>query len=153
MLAIKCTLHIFFISAYVSPPSFQQDIWYVKVGVLKNWRQLFSSISYSIFIGAGYAIYLFLFLTYIFTRYSRNIPLRKYFDPRNTHVKTFWTQKIPTRKNFEPTMYPQERFFDPRGTAKQWHKTYEAHDGTWPTEFSTLSFVYFLFLVTDCFNL
>ena len=61
MLAIQCTPNIFLISAYVS---LQQDIWYVKVGVLKNWIQLFLSVTYSVFIGAGVR-YLFIFIPHL----------------------------------------------------------------------------------------
>ena len=50
MLAIKYTPSIFLISVYIS--LLQQDIWYVKVGVFKNWKQ-FLSVTYSVFIGAG----------------------------------------------------------------------------------------------------
>ena len=54
---------------------------------------------------------------------------RKIMDPRNTyekkfqtHEKKFGTHEIPTRKNYGPTK-------------ARWH------DGTRPTEFSTLIFV------------
>ena len=117
MLAIKCTPNIFLLVPTSLPPPFN------KIFDTLKWV-CWKIISYSVFIGAGYGIYLFLFLTYIFTRYSRNIhekkfgpakiPLRKYFDPRNTQAKTFWTHEIHSRKNFEPTMYLRERFFDPR---------------------------------------
>ena len=62
----------------------------------------------------------------------------------------FWNHEIPTRKNFRPTKYPREKILDPRntheknfrtheGTMARWHETHETHDGTRPTEFSTLN--------------
>ena len=60
-----------------------------------------------------------------------------------------WTHEIPTKKCFRPTKYPREKTLDTRntqekklrtheGTVAQWYEAREAHDGTRPTEFSTL---------------
>ena len=136
MLAIKCTPNIFLISVYVC---LKQDIWYVKVGVLKNWKQFFWSVTYSVFTGTGVR-YLFIFIPHLYnhivpTKHAREknfgltkIPTRKKLDPRNTHRKKFWTHEIPTRKNLDPqnthekklgpTKYPREKILS------SW-KTYE----------------------------
>ena len=158
MLAIKCTSNIFLISVYVS---LQQDIWYVKMGVLKNWKQLFLSVTYSVFIGAGVR-YLFIFIPHL---YNHEVPMQhareKNLYPRNYPQEKYWTYEIPTRKNFGPTKYPREKIFEPtkyprekisdsrntheknfwthEGTVVRWHKTHETHHSTRPTEFSTLN--------------
>ena len=49
--------------------------------------------------------------------WTHEVLMRKYFGPRNTHGKNF--------RNHE-------------GTLAQWNETYETHDDTRPTEFSTL---------------
>ena len=52
-------------------------------------------------------------------------------------------------KNFRPTKYIQEKIWGPgsthekifwahESTMTRWHETHEIHDGTRPTEFSTL---------------
>ena len=127
MLAMKCTPNIFLISVYVC---LEQDIWYVKVGVLKNRKQFFLSVTYSVFIGAGVR-YLFIFISHLVNhkvpmKHAREknfgltkIPTRKKLDPRNTH-------EIPTRKNLDsqnthkkksgPTKYPREKILSPRKT-------------------------------------
>ena len=163
MLAMRCTPNIFLISVYVC---LEQDIWYVKVGVLKNRKQFFLSVTYSVFIGAGVR-YLFIFISHLVNhkvpmKHAREknfgltkIPTRKKLDPRNTH-------EIPTRKNLDsqnthkkksgPTKYPREKISDSRnshvknfrtheGTMARWHETHESHDGTRPTGFSTLIFL------------
>ena len=84
-------------------------------------------------LGQEYGIYLFLFVTYIFTRDLRNIrkgifwtheiSTRKRLDPQNTPEKKFWTHKTPTRKTFRPTKYPREKNLDPQrhsGTMTQY---------------------------------
>ena len=81
MLAIKHTPNILLISVYVSS-LLQQDICYVKVCVLKNWKQLFLGKLIPYLLGQEYGIYLLLFLTYIFTRYLRNIHKKKTLNPR-----------------------------------------------------------------------
>ena len=96
-------------------------IYYVKEGVQRNWRQLFLSVTCSVFTEGECGIYLFLFLTYMFTS-----------NPQNVHVKKLWTHKIPIKKNFgptkparkifEPTKYTREKILDPR-----------RYDGTRPT--------------------
>ena len=64
-------------------------------------------------------------------------------DPQNTLGKKFGTHEIPTRKYLEPAKYPREKIFNPRntheGTMARWHQTHETHDGTRPTNFSTLT--------------
>ena len=97
MLAIKCTTNIFVISVYVSP--LQQDICYVRVGVLKNCKEFLLSVTYSVFIGAGVrGLFIIvphlLYINEVPTKHSRE----KNLDPRNTHRKKFWTHKTPTRK-------------------------------------------------------
>ena len=87
-------------------------------------------------LGQEYGIY-FSFLTYIFSRYLWNIyekkfgptkyPPKKVSDPRNTHEKKFGSTK-----------YPRKKLRTHEGTVAQWYETHEAHDGTRPTEFSTL---------------
>ena len=89
----------------------------------------------------------------------------KISDPRNTRQKEFWTHKIATRKNFEPRKYRHD-ILDPQNTnekkfgileiptrkkfrtreipaKKNFGPTKaqlrETHDGTRPTEFSTLN--------------
>ena len=79
MLAIKYTLSIFLISVYIS--LLQQDIWYVKVGVFKNWKQ-FLSVTYSVFIGAGVQD-----LRILFPDLPTKHPREKISDPQNTHEK------------------------------------------------------------------
>ena len=73
------------------PPPFFRKICYVKVCVLKNWKQLFLSKLILYLLGQEYEIY-FSFLTHIFTRYLQNF-----------HEKKFWTHETPTRKNYGPT--------------------------------------------------
>ena len=130
MLAIQCTPNIFLISAYVS---LQQDIWYVKLGLLKNWKQLFLSVTYSVFIAAGVR-YLFIFIPHL---HNHEVPTKhareKCLDPRKYLQEKFWTHEIPTRKNFGLTKYTREKFLDPRrhgGTMARdpgdprWHRTH-----------------------------
>ena len=129
MLAIKYTPNILLIGVCVSS-FFQQDICYVKMCVLKNWKQLFLSKLILYLLGQEHGLYSFLFLTYIFTRYLRNIHKKKCLnpqgneptkytrekisEPRNTHETKCGTHEIPTRKNYGLTK-------------AQWH------DGTRPT--------------------
>ena len=137
MLAIKYTPNILLISVCVSSLH-QQDICYVKVCILKNWKQLFLSKLILNLFGQEHGIYLFLFLTYTLTRYLRNIykkkifeptkiPTRKSLDPRNTHEKKFQTHQISMRKNVGPTKYPWEKIFDPQNTHE---KKLRTHEGT-----------------------
>ena len=68
------------------------------------------------------------------------------------HEKNVWTHENTYKKNFGPTKYPREKILDSRntheknfwtheGTVARWHETQETHDGTGPTEFSTLRFI------------
>ena len=77
--------------------------------VLKNWKQLFLGKLIPYLLGQEYGIYLFLFLTYIFTRYLRNMHKKKPLNPRKHPRGKVWTHKIPTRKNFAPTKYSREK--------------------------------------------
>ena len=136
MLAIKCTSNIFLISVDVS---LQQDIWYVKMVVLKNWKQLFLSVTYSVFIGAGVR-YLFIFIPHL---YNHEVPMQhareKILYPRNYPQEKYWTYEIPTRKNFGPTKYPRENIWthktttrknmDPRNTYEKKFWTHEIPTG------------------------
>ena len=87
-------------SAY--PPLLQQDICYVEVGVLKNWKQLFLSVTYSLFIVAGVR-HLFILILHL---YNHEVPAK---HPRDK----VWTHEIPTRKNFRLTKYPRQKILDP----------------------------------------
>ena len=84
MLAIKYTPSIFLISVYIS--LLQQDIWYVKVGVFKNWKQ-FLSVTYSVFIGAGVQDLRILFPDLYIQEVPTKHPREKISDPQNTHEK------------------------------------------------------------------
>ena len=53
-------------------------------------------------------------------------------DAWNTQEKKLWTHKIPTRKTFV-------NFCNQKGTMTRWHETHKIHNGTEPTEFSTLT--------------
>ena len=99
-----------------SPPSFSK-ICYVKVCVLKNWKQLFLSKLILYLLGQEYGIY-FSFLTYIFSRYLQNIHERKIGPTKYLQKKNF----RPTRKNLGPTKYLRQKITDPR-----------RHGGTRPT--------------------
>ena len=91
-----------------------KDISYKKVS-LYSW-----SVTYSKLI----AIYLFIFLTCLFTSYARTIHEKKIW----TLEKKNMTHKMPTRKKFEaskyspkkkkigPTKYPREKISDRRNT-------------------------------------
>ena len=84
--------------------------------------------------GQKYGIY-FSFLTYIFSRYLRNIHEKKILDPRKYPREKTWTHEIPTKKSFKPTKYPREKTLDPRNTHEKYYETTKArwHDGTKPT--------------------
>ena len=76
----------------------------------------------------------------------------KILDPRSTHEKIIRIHNVPNRKTFGPIKYPREKISDLQNTHKKniipiwthngkmarWHGTHESHDGTIPTEFSTL---------------
>ena len=124
MLAIKYTPNILLISVCVSSLH-QQDICYVKVCILKNWKQLFLSKLILNLFGQEHGIYLFLFLTYTLTRYLRNIYKKKFLNPRRYPREKVWTHEIPTRKNFRPTKYPWEKMWDPRNTHEKKFSTHK----------------------------
>ena len=70
-------------------------------------------------------IYLFLFLTYIFTVYLRNIHEKKFVPTKHPREK-FRAHDIPTRrnlgpkkcpqKNLGPTIYPRQEILEARNT-------------------------------------
>ena len=64
------------------------------------------------------------------TKYQRD----EISDPQNTHEKTFWTYEIPPTTKFWTREIPTKKNFGP--TKAQLHDT---HNGTRPTEFSTLN--------------
>ena len=113
MLAIKYTPNILLIGVCVSS-FFQQDICYVKVCVLKNWKGLFLSKLILYLLGQEHGLYSFLFLTYIFTRYVRNIHKKKILNP----------QGYP-REKFGPTKYTREKISEPRNTHEKKCGTHE----------------------------
>ena len=127
MLAIKCTPNIFLISVYVSR---QQDIWYVKVSVLKNWKQLPLSVTYSVVIGAGVR-YLFIFIPYL---HNHEVPTKhareKLLDPQNTHEKKSGPTKYPREKNSDSRNTREKNFWTHEGTMARyprdprWHETH-----------------------------
>ena len=79
MLAIKYTPSIFLISVYIS--LLQQDIWYVTVGLFKNWKQ-FLSVTYSVFIGAGVRHLRILILDLYIQEVPTKHPREKNLKPR-----------------------------------------------------------------------
>ena len=127
MLAVKYTRNIFLISVYISD-ILQQDICYVKVCLLKNWKQLFLSKLIPYLLVQEYGIYLFLFFTNIFTRYLQNIHEKKILYPLKYPAEKIWNLRNTHQKNSRPH----------EGTVAQLHKVHETHNGTRPTEFSTL---------------
>ena len=84
--------------------------------------------------GQKYGIY-FSFLTYIFSRYLRNIHEKKFWTHENTHKKKLGPTKYPQKKSFRPTKYPWEKPLDPRNTHEKNYGPTKArwHDGTKPT--------------------
>ena len=89
----------------------------------------------------------------------------KKLNPQNSHEKKFWTIEIPTKKKFGSTKNPREKILDQlnthekisrtndkptrrsfsttkhpnfKNTIVRWQETQKAHDGSRPTEFSTL---------------
>ena len=121
MLSVKYTRNISLISVYISY-ILQQDICYVKVCLLKNWKQLFLSTLIPYLLGQEYGIYLFLFLSYIFTRYLQIIHEKKILYPL----------KYPPEKIWNPrNTYPQEKFMVPRrhsGTIAQGPRDPQRHE-------------------------
>ena len=78
--------------------------------------------------------------------YTHEYPQEKMLDPRKTHEKKFWTHEIPTEKILGPQNTHEEKFrihktFMKKNigpTMTQWYETQETHNGTRPTELSTL---------------
>ena len=117
-----------------SPPSFSK-ICYFKVCVCwKIGKKIFLSKLILYLLRQEYSIY-FSFLTYIFTRYLRNIheknfgstqiTSKKSFRPTNYPQEKIGTHEIPTKRYFGPTKYPREKNYGP--TKARWH------NGTRPT--------------------
>ena len=119
----------------VSSPHIQQNVCYVKVGVYRNWKQLFLSVTYSVFIGAGMRHKFILFFTYIFASYQRNILEKKFWTHEILTKKHFgltkclrqkiWTHQIPTRTGFGPKKYPREKISNPRNSHEKTFGTLE----------------------------
>ena len=65
--------------------------------------------------------------------YLRNIHEKKIFGPKKYPREKSLTHEIPTKKFFGPT-----KFWTHKGTVARWHETHETHNGTRPTEFTTL---------------
>ena len=98
MLVIKIASNILLTCVYVShslaPLFLQQDIWYVKMSVERNWRQLFLSITYSVFIAGG-MWHLFLLISYLpIHELPTKYPREKLLDPRNIHEKKFRAHEV-----------------------------------------------------------
>ena len=113
MLLIKCTPNIFLISVYVF---LQQDIWYVKVGVLKNWKQLSLSVTYSVFCiyWCRSSFFICFYSSLIWSRCTDKTCTIKNFVLKKILTRKNWTHKIPTRKNFGPTKHSREKYLNPR---------------------------------------
>ena len=81
-------------------------------------------------------------------------------DPRKTHEKKFWTHEIPTEKFLGPQNTHEEKFrihktFMKKNigpTMTQWYETHETHNGTRPTELSTLLLFTNHLLANGCVN-
>ena len=71
-------------------------------------------------------------------------PRQQILDPQNTHEKKFGTLEIPTRKKIRTREITKRKNFVPM--KEQWHET---HDGTRPTEFSTLNITLLLNCVSS----
>ena len=133
MLVIKYTPNIFLIRS-TSSPSFSK-ICYVKlkVCVLKNWKQLFLSKLILYLLGQEYGIY-FSMVTYIFSRYLRNIHEKKFLDPRKYPPEKIWTHEIITKKSLRPSLDPRnthnKKLWTHEDTVPRWHGAHETHDGT-----------------------
>ena len=73
---------------------------------------------------------------------SQNHLPEKKLNPLNTHYKKFRTHKYSVEKISGPQNTHEKKKLDPRntyeGTMARWHQTYETHDATWPTKFTTL---------------
>ena len=133
MLAIKQTPNILLIGVCVSS-FFQQDICYVKVCVLKNWKGLFLSKLILYLLGKEHGLYSFLFLTYIFTRYLRNIHKKKILNPQGYPREKFGPTKYTREKISEPRNTHEKKMWDPRNTHEKNYGLTKAqwHDGTRP---------------------
>ena len=112
------------------PPP-QSDVCYVKVGVLKNWKQFYVCKLFRIYWGRSAAFILIshLYIHEVPTKHPRE----KILVPRNIHEKKIRTHEISTRRNFGPTKYPREKNSDPRRHGDtmardprdpRWHETH-----------------------------
>ena len=110
-----------------------KDISYKKVS-LYSW-----SVTYSKLI----AIYLFIFLTCLFTSYARTIHEKKIW----TLEKKNMTHKMPTRKKFKASKYSPDKNLGPTKYSREKISDPRKHDGTRPMEFSTLYFIYMVGVV------
>ena len=81
------------------PPTLQpqQDICYVKVGVLKNWELFFLSVTYSVLTGVRVR---HLFLIPHYSQGTYEISTKKNLDPGNNHEKKFCTHENIHEKKF-----------------------------------------------------
>ena len=126
------------------PPPRQQDICYcyVKVGVLRNWKQLFLSVTYSVFIGAGVR-YLFVLISHLsIHEVPTKHPRGKILDPRNIHEKKFWTHEITMRKNLDPQRHGGTMAQDPQNLA-YYIETREIST-TWKSSFFLYQYICFI---------
>lgn len=90
----------------------QQDIFFVKVGAQRNWKQFFLSVTYFVFTG-GEVWHLFILTPQLyFHELPTQYPQEKILDPQNTHQKKFWTHEIAMRKNLGSNKYPREEIWD-----------------------------------------
>lgn len=96
-------------SAFARSPPLQQDIWYVKVGVL---RIILKCNLFHIYWGRS-AVFFYFYLSHIYSRGVYELLPRKTLDQRDTLEKKIWTHEMLTRKNFVPTKYPREETLDP----------------------------------------
>ena len=118
-----------------SPLQPQQDICYVKVGVLKNWELLFLSVTYSVLTGVRVR---HLFLIPHYSQGTYEISTKKNLDPGNNHEKKFCTHENIHEKKFWPPKYPQEKILDLRNTHEKKILDPRRRNSTRPTEFMTL---------------
>ena len=137
MLPIKDTPKFFLISVYVSSLLYQ-DVCYIKVFLLKNWKQLFLSKLVPYLLGRSTVfIYSYSSLIYLRGTYKKSIR-KKIWIHKNTHQKIFEPTKYPREKMWDPRNTHEEKLLTHEGTMTRWHEAIETYDGTRPTEFSTL---------------
>ena len=78
----------------------------------------------------------------IYSRGTCKTYTRKYFGLTKYPQKKLLTHKIPTRKKFDPRNTHEKKFRTLEDTVARWRETNETHDGTRPTEFSTLNYLH-----------